>query len=69
MDNEAAMKLSKKTDFLMSCQERTGVCFDADKAVQLHAYCVEEMLNIEHEVEPQLVSDASYARQIGLSLF
>lgn len=54
MSPEQAMSLAQKSDFLMGCQERTGICFDKDEALCLYNYCVEEMLNIEHEVEPKL---------------
>jgi len=54
MTPEQAMSLAQKSDFLMGCQERTGICFDKAKALCLYEFCVEEMLNIEHEVEPKL---------------
>lgn len=49
-----ALRLAQKTDFLMSCQERTGVQFDMDGARKLWQYCNEEMGRIEQEVEPRL---------------
>ena len=54
MTFEQAMKLAQKTDFLMGCQERTGVCFDVEKAKKLYEFCCDEMLRIEGEVEPHL---------------
>ena len=54
MNFDDAMKLAKKSDFLMSCQERTGVAFNIEKAKDLYKYCVEEMERIEKEVEPKL---------------
>ena len=54
MAPEQAMKLAQKSDFLMGCQERTGIAFDKEKALKLYEFCVEEMERIEAEVEPQL---------------
>jgi len=54
MTFEDAIKLSQKSDFLMSCQERTGIAFNQEKAKDLYKFCVEEMLRIEAEVEPKL---------------
>ena len=54
MTPEDAMKLAQKSDFLMTCQERTGIAFDSDKAMKLYEFCVQEMLDIEAEVEPKL---------------
>ena len=54
MNHEAAMKLAQKSDWLMGLQERTGICFNKDKALCLYEHCVEEMLRIEHEIEPCL---------------
>ena len=54
MNFDDAMKLAQKSDFLMSCQERTGVAFNIEKAKDLYKYCVEEMERIEKEVEPKL---------------
>ena len=47
MTPEAAMKLAQKSDFLMGCQERTGIQFNQEKAMKLYEFCVEEMANIE----------------------
>ena len=54
MTPEAAMKLAQKSDFLMGCQERTGIAFDKDRAIKLYDFCVAEMIRIEEEVEPKL---------------
>jgi len=54
MTPDEALDLAQKTDFLMSCQERTGVEFDFEKAIDLYDFCVKEMLDIEKEVEPKL---------------
>jgi len=54
MNFNEAMKLAQKSDYLMGCQERTGIMFNKEKALDLYNFCVEEMLNIEHEVEPKL---------------
>ena len=54
MTFEEAMKLAQKSDFLMSCQERTGVAFNKTKALNLYEFCCSEMERIEKEVEPKL---------------
>ena len=54
MTFEEAMKLAQKSDFLMSCQERTGVAFNITKAKTLYEFCCSEMERIEKEVEPKL---------------
>ena len=54
MNFNNVMKLAQKSDFLMSCQERTGIAFNQEKAKDLYKFCVEEMLRIEAEVEPKL---------------
>ncbi len=54
MDRASALKLAQKSDFLIGCQERTGIAFDKAKAEDLYKFCCEEMGRIEQEVEPQL---------------
>lgn len=49
-----ALRLAQKSDYLMACQERTGVQFDIEGAKKLWEYCNTEMQKIEEEVEPQL---------------
>lgn len=53
---DLALDLGKKTDFLMDCQEMTGVKFDIEAAKELYGYCVTEMSRIEQEIEPLLPS-------------
>jgi len=48
------IKLMKKSSFLMSVQEITGIAFDIEKAKQLREYIKEEMHKIAEEIEPQL---------------
>lgn len=54
MNFNQAIKLAQKNDFLMGCQERTGIFFDQEKARKLYDYCIEEMERLEEEVEPKL---------------
>ena len=54
MTPDQAFKLAQKSDFLMGCQERTGIQFNQEKAMKLYEFCVAEMLRIEEEVEPKL---------------
>ena len=54
MTQDQAYRLAQKSDFLMGCQERTGIAFDHKKANVLYVHCVEEMTLIETNVEPKL---------------
>tara|TARA_R110002096_G_scaffold80980_1_gene189201 strand:+ start:283 stop:1797 length:1515 start_codon:yes stop_codon:yes gene_type:complete len=65
MTPEAAMNLAQKGDFLMSCQSRTGIYFDQEKAMELYEYCCDEMEAIKLDVEARLPLKARNKKELA----